>query len=193
MEAVSIPGCLKLYNRSTAEALSIYGVLTGMALPCILFPSAITNSVSIMLMPTVAELQVTDQASRIRKLLKKVLGACFFMGLSCCLLFLIFGRMIGHLLFASDLAGDFMITLAWICPFLYVNGSLISVLNGFGKTSTSFSINMIGLAIRIASVFFAIPAFGIQGYLLGLLISQLAVSLCCCFVLHHLITRSESF
>lgn len=193
MEAVSIPGCLKLYNHSTAEALSIYGVLTGMALPCILFPSAITNSVSIMLMPTVAELQVTDQASRIRKLLKKVLGACFFMGLSCCFLFLIFGRMIGHLLFASDLAGDFMITLAWICPFLYVNGSLISVLNGFGKTSTSFSINMIGLAIRIASVFFAIPAFGIQGYLLGLLISQLAVSLCCCFVLHHLITRSESF
>lgn len=193
MEAVSIPGCLKLYNHSTTEALSIYGVLTGMALPCILFPSAITNSVSIMLMPTVAELQVTDQASRIRKLLKKVLEACFFMGLSCCLLFLIFGRMIGHLLFASDLAGDFMITLSWICPFLYVNGSLISVLNGFGKTSTSFSINMIGLAIRIASVFFAIPAFGIQGYLWGLLISQLAVSLCCSFVLHHLINRSESF
>ena len=80
IEAVSIPGCLKLYNHSTSEALSTYGVLTGMALPCILFPSAITNSVSIMLMPTVAELQVKDQASGIRKMLQKVLGSCFLMG-----------------------------------------------------------------------------------------------------------------
>ena len=168
IEAVSIPGCLKLYNHSTSEALSTYGVLTGMALPCILFPSAITNSVSIMLMPTVAELQVKDQA--------------------CCLFFLFFGQLIGQFLFASDLAGNFIITLAWICPFLYVNGSLLSVLNGFGKTTTSFTINTVGLAIRIGSVFFAIPVFGIQGYLWGLLISQLAVSICCSVVLKHLIS-----
>lgn len=188
IEAVSIPGCLKLYNHSTSEALSTYGVLTGMALPCILFPSAITNSVSIMLMPTVAELQVKDQASGIRKLLQKVLGSCFLMGLFCCLFFLFFGQLIGQFLFASDLAGNFIITLAWICPFLYVNGSLLSVLNGFGKTTTSFTINMVGLAIRIGSVFFAIPVFGIQGYLWGLLISQLAVSICCSVVLKHLIS-----
>lgn len=164
------------------------GVLTGMALPCILFPSAITNSVSIMLMPTVAELQVKDQASGIRKLLQKVLGCCFLMGLFCCLFFLFFGQLIGQFLFASDLAGNFIITLAWICPFLYVNGSLLSVLNGFGKTTTSFTINTVGLAIRIGSVFFAIPVFGIQGYLWGLLISQLAVSICCSVVLKHLIS-----
>ena len=188
IEAVSIPGCLKLYNHSTSEALSTYGVLTGMALPCILFPSAITNSVSIMLMPTVAELQVKDQASGIRKLLQKVLGSCFLMGLFCCLFFLFFGQLIGQFLFASDLAGNFIITLAWICPFLYVNGSLLSVLNGFGKTTTSFTINTVGLAIRIGSVFFAIPVFGIQGYLWGLLISQLAVSICCSVVLKHLIS-----
>ena len=60
--------------------------------------------------------------------------------------------------------------------------------NGFGKTTTSFTINMVGLAIRIGSVFFAIPVFGIQGYLWGLLISQLAVSICCSVVLKHLIS-----
>lgn len=188
IEAISIPGCLKLYNHSTSEALRTYGVLTGMALPCILFPSAITNSVSIMLMPTVAEFQAREQADGLKKLLAKVLGACFLMGLFCCLFFLLFGQWIGRLLFASDLAGKFLVTLAWICPFLYVNGSLISVLNGFGKTTTSFVINTIGIALRIGSVFFVIPFFGIQGYLWGLLISQLAVSICCSVVLKHLIS-----
>lgn len=186
IEAVSIPSCLKLYNHSTSEALSTYGVLTGMALPCILFPSAITNSVSIMLMPTVAEFQVKEQSANLKRLLQKVLGACFLMGVSCCLFFLFFGQWIGQFLFASKLAGNFIVTLGWICPFLYVNGSLISVINGLGKTTTSFTINTLGIAIRIGSVFFAIPVFGVQGYLWGLLISQLAVSICCSLVLKHL-------
>lgn len=156
IEAVSIPGCLKLYNHSTSEALSTYGVLTGMALPCILFPSAITNSVSIMLMPTVAELQVKDQASGIRKLLQKYLAAVFSWDCSA-VCFPVLRTVDRSILFASDLAGNFIITLAWICPFLYVNGSLLSVLNGFGKTTTSFTINTVGLAIRIGSVFSQFP------------------------------------
>ncbi len=177
IEAISIPGSLKLYSHSISEALSIYGVLTGMALPCILFPSAITSSISIMLMPAVAEIQAAERPKQMLELLRKVLGACFLLGLSCCLFFLLFGRLIGNILFGSVLAGDFIITLAWICPFLYVNSSLQSVINGFGKTAATFIINTIGLTIRIISVFLTIPIFGIQGYLWGLLLSQLIISI----------------
>ena len=49
-------------EATEAKALSLYGVLTGMALPCILFPSALTNSISVMLLPTVAELQASQNA-----------------------------------------------------------------------------------------------------------------------------------
>ena len=45
IEAASIPACLRIYTHSTSEALILYGVLTGMALPCVLFPSAVTTSV----------------------------------------------------------------------------------------------------------------------------------------------------
>ena len=57
VEAVSIPVCLQYYGMPAAQSLQTYGVLTGMALPCILFPSAVTNAVSSMLLPTVAGLQ----------------------------------------------------------------------------------------------------------------------------------------
>ena len=75
------------------------------------------------------------------------------------------------------MAGQFIITLAWICPFLYTNSALLSIINGLGKTVQTFLINTLGLGIRIAGVFWGIPAFGIQGYLWGLLISQLVISL----------------
>ena len=162
VEATSIPVCLKLYGLDASGALSLYGVLTGMALPCIQFPSAVTNSVGIVLMPAVSATSTAGNRSAVIRLLKKF--------------FLIFGRLIGTLLFHSETAGKFILTLAWICPFLYTNTALFSAINGYGKTGFTFLINTCGLLIRISSVFFAIPRFGIQGYLWGLLISQLAVS-----------------
>lgn len=183
IEAASIPAMLKLYSHSASEALILYGVLTGMALPCILFPSAITSSVGVMLMPAVAEKQAEGSRSGISSLIRKAAGSCFILGLACCLFFLIFGSYIGKLLFHSETAGKFIVTLAWICPFLYTNSALMSTINGLGKTLWTFLINVLGLTVRIISVFLAIPVFGMQGYLWGLLISQLAVTLLSCTVL----------
>ena len=177
VEAASIPAMLKLCGYSTKQSLVLYGVLTGMALPCILFPSAVTNSVGIMLMPAVAERQAAENRQGIAALIRKAAGSCFILGLACCLFFLISGSFIGRFLFHSETAGKFIVTLAWICPFLYTNSALMSTINGLGKTLWTFLINVAGLTIRIASVFFAIPAFGMQGYLWGLLASQSAVSL----------------
>ena len=52
-----IPGQLRLYGYTNSESLSVYGILTGMALPMVLFPSVLTNSVSVMLLPAIAEAQ----------------------------------------------------------------------------------------------------------------------------------------
>lgn len=176
IEAISIPGKLQSFHYSTSEALSLYGVLNGMALPCILFPSAITSSVSIMLMPTVAEIQAADNRKDLLRIIKKVTGACFILGLICCLFFLLTGAWLGQAIFGSANAGKFILTLSWICPFLYTNGAFSSVINGLGKTTSTFFINAIGLLVRIAGVFFAIPRYGMYGYLWGLLLSQLVVS-----------------
>ncbi len=184
IEAVSIPGKLQQYHFSVSESLSLYGVLNGMALPCILFPSAITNSVSVMLMPTIAEIQTSDSKKDLFKLIKKVTASCFILGLSCCLFFLIAGSFIGTILFNSQTAGKFIVTLAWICPFLYTNSALISIINGLGKTGATLLVNAVGLILRIISVFWAIPLFGIRGYLWGLLLSQFLVTSLCLLVIY---------
>lgn len=177
IEAVSIPGCLILSGLSRSSSLSTYGVLTGMALPCILFPSAITNSVSTMLLPTIAEVQLQQDRKNLISLIKKVTFCVFLLGCICTAGFLITGNVMGTLLFHSHTAGKFIVTLAWICPFLYSNSALISILNGLGKAATTFLINTTGLLIRITSIFICVPAFGIIGYLWGLLASQFLISI----------------
>ena len=57
MEVILIPARLQMSGLSAKDALSIYGVFTGMALPLILFPATITNSAAVMLLPSITELQ----------------------------------------------------------------------------------------------------------------------------------------
>ena len=179
VEAVSIPVCLQYYGMPAAQSLQTYGVLTGMALPCILFPSAVTNAVSSMLLPTVAGLQEMKGRQQLRSLILKITCSCILLGCFCCGVLLILGKWIGIFLFKSPLAGNFILTLAWICPFLYTNTVLLSMINGLGKTTCSFLFNLFSLCIRITGVFLFIPAAGISGYLNGLLVSQIFLFLCC--------------
>lgn len=190
IEAVSIPVQLRTYGMSTSQSLSIYGVLTGMALPCVLFPSAATNSIAAMMLPAIAELQASKRHEEMNRLIKKAGGSCFLLGFICCGGLLVTGRFIGEYIFHSKAAGSFIITLAWICPFLYTNNNLISIINGLGKTSSSLLFNSISLTIRILSVFLCIPFWGINGYLWGLLTSQLALFLLC--ILYLAKTRKNS-
>lgn len=173
IEAVSIPSRLQLAGSSVSESLSTYGVLTGMALPLILFPSAITNSISTMLLPTVAEIQALNHQKQLTSLIQKVTCTCILLGSLCGLFLFSFGKWLGLFLFHSELAGNFIVTLAWICPFLYTNNALISIINGLGKTTLSLAINSVSLSMRIVSIYLFIPKMGIYGYLWGLLLSQL--------------------
>lgn len=172
-ESISIPLSLQKYGYTAAEALGSLGVLTGMALPCILFPSAITNSLAMLVLPAVAECQSTQNKVTLRRMIQKIASFCFLIGSVSCLFFFIFSSSIGKLIFKNSATSDYLKVLCWICPFLYSNTTLSSIINGLGKTSVSFLINCLAISIRIISILFFVPQIGINGYLWGLLLSQL--------------------
>lgn len=175
-EAILIPIKLRAFGYSSTEALSVFGVLTGMAMPMIFFPSVITNSVSVMLLPAISEAAAKEDMAYIKNAVKKSCLYCIILGLCCTLGFLIFGRFLGTLVFANHLAGTFIVVLGWICPFLYLTTTLSSIINGLGKTSTTFLLHLTGSAIRILFVVFLIPTLGIKAYLFGILVSHLVES-----------------
>ena len=183
LEAISIPLALQKYGMSISASLSTYGILTGIALPCILFPSALTNSISTMLLPEVASMPDTQKKHALPQLLRKVIFFCLFLGFACLLFFFTASGFISRRIFHTPEAGNYILTLAFICPFLYSNTALISVLNGLNLAGKTFLINLFSLAVRICGVLFLIPQFGILGYLWALLASQLLTFGCCLFLL----------
>lgn len=179
IEALSIPIMLQTYGLTSSESLTIYGILFGMCLPCILFPTAITSSVSAMLLPTIAEIQALNNKKEIKLVVHKTIQYCTLLGLICLISFFFFSNVIGILLFKNILVGDFLKVLAWLCPFLYLNTTLLSIINGLGQPMITFFLNIISLMIRIAGIFIFIPQIGIWGYLSALLASQIFVTIGC--------------
>lgn len=189
-EAILIPSRLRQYGCSSFQALSIYGILTGMALPFILFPSAITNSVSTMLLPTIAQEQAKGNRKKIISATEKTMKYCLLLGIFAGGIFFFFGNLLGTLVYGNQDAGTFIQILSFLCPFLYLTGTLSSILNGLGHTSLCFFQNVVGLSIRIFFILFAVPRAGIQGYLWGLLVSQLVTTLLNLFFLHQKVSFS---
>lgn len=176
-ESIWIPNRLAAFGLTSSEAFSIYGVLTGMAMPFILFPSAITNSMAVLLLPTVAEAQSCGQSSRIAQTISMSLRYSLYMGILCIGVFTMFGDILGSSVFHDASAGTFMQILAWLCPFLYLSTTTGSILNGLGKTQTTFFQSIAALVLRLMFVLFGIPRFGILAYLWGMLIAEVLLSL----------------
>ena len=147
-----------------------------MALPLILFPSAITNAVSTVLLPSVAEQQAVGNHQAIRRAIFLSAKYCLILGFLSTAFFFFAGDFLGLVLFKNEFAATFIKTLAFICPCLYLSGTLSGILNGLGAANQSFILNTLGLGVRIAFVFFIIPEYGIQGYLWGLIVSELLVT-----------------
>lgn len=190
-EHIMIPNRLKLFGYTNSEALSVYGILTGMSMSVIMFPSVITNSISVLLLPTISEAEAMGNRTLIRKTIKKTIESCLILGMLCTTAFLFTGDYLGNILFGNALAGTFIVTLGWICPFLYLSATLSSILHGLGFPGLTFFLNLAACGIRILFVLFAVPVFGIKSYLWGILASDMLTALMAMFFLYKLVPEKK--
>ncbi len=173
VQSILIPMMLTRFYGNQHEAVEIYGVLTGMALPFLLFPSTITGSLSVMLLPKVSAAKTEGNHKLLYRAVRYPVFFCLFLGFCGFFGFFTFGPWIGQLVFGSTICGDYLRSLSFLCPFLYLSGTLASILNGMGKTKATLFHNSISLTVQILFIVFVIPIYGIRGYLWGIMTSSL--------------------
>ena len=192
-ETILLPAALKKYGYSSHVTLSIYGVLTGMAMSFVLFPSTFVNSFSVLLLPKVSETQSKGDNSNLKLTIRKAILFCLILGFFCTLFFFFGGNLCGTLFFNSTLAGHFIKTLSFLCPFLYLHNTLNSVLNGLKKTNETLFINLFSLLIRLLTILFIVPYKGMYAYLYGFLLSEIISSLLCFYFLRKFIIIKKEY
>lgn len=176
VEAVLIPTMLRRAGLSTSEALSSYGILVGMSMPFIMFPTAVINSLAVLLLPAVSEAQAVNNEEMIGKTTAVSIKYSLIVGIISTGIFLSFGKELGISIFHSEEAGRYLLVLAWLCPLIYMTTTLGSIINGLGKAHITFINSIAGTLAKIVLIVIMIPKQGISGYLASLLIGQLIIT-----------------
>ncbi len=177
LETIQLPQMLVVSGLTASQALSVYGVFSGMAFPLIMFPCALTGAAGSLLLPYISEQEAKGNKRRIRQAVTLTIPVCFLMGVAFMLFLLVFADLLGILLFQNEAAARQIRALAFVCPFLYLSGMLNNILHGLGKTMITFIFSMTSLSCRLLFVFFVVPQAGFSGYLYGILCSQIVLDL----------------
>ena len=179
-EMILMPVMLAKYYGDTESALSVFGIVTGIVLPVILFPNTVTNAMASLLLPAVAEAEEVHDYRAVSGAIKKSLEYCLLLGLFSGLVFGVCGNQIGSLLFNDIEAGG------------YIQSLLAGALNGLGKMNETLLHHVIASGIRLFGVVVMMPKMGIYGYIAGVFWANAAVTVIAAVRLYQIVGRISS-
>lgn len=162
-ENMLVPKALSFYSKS--GALSLFGMIKGMALPVLFFPSAILSAVSTLLVPEMSEANVKRQRAVVRSAVERILSAATLVGVLFSAIFAVCGAKIGWLIYKSADVGFLITALSPIVPLMYIDSLCDGLLRGLDQQNFCFRVAVSDSAIRIILILIFVKPFGIRGFI----------------------------
>ena len=167
-----IPKGLRKTGIGAQEALAAYGVIQGMTLPILTFPSILLGTVSGLLIPEIAERNTKGELARLRSILRQVLHLTLLFSFFAAAALMVWGGTLGQRLYRSAAAGRYIRMLAPLTPLMYLDTAVDGMLKGLGLQTASMRINILDAALSLLLVWQLIPRRGVGGYLIILYFSE---------------------
>lgn len=177
IESILVPDCLTQALFSRARALELFGMLRGMTLPLIFFPSTLLTAFTSLLIPELSEAQALGQTDRVRLAVSRSMRITFLLAIPAAGMFLMFSHELGMLVYNESDVGWMLRILAPLTPLMYVESMVVGILKGIGQQNSSLRYNLIDSVVRIGLIIAVIPHFGMTGFMLVMVVSNLLTPL----------------
>ncbi len=178
MEATIIPKQLIIAGATLDEATSMYGQLTGMAMPILAIPSVLTASLATAMVPAVSEASSAKQSRLLGERIGESLKVTICAGLPAVVIFYLLPHQLTDLLFHNPQAGQALKILAFGGLFYYLQQTTTGILQGLGRANLPLRnliaaslLELIGLICLVR-----IPGLGLQGAAWAINISFVVVA-----------------
>lgn len=176
-EAILMPAMLYYYYADSDTAMEMYGIVTGIVIPFLLFPSTITTSLSTMLLPAVSYASAKKDTRAIKSALANSVMFCLLLGACAWLGFILFGGFACEFAFGNKYAGTLLRKMSFLCPLIYLSGNLSAIMNGIDKAFQNLIFNIISIVIRILFSVTLVPTYGLSAYVCGMAVSYLVLNI----------------
>ena len=173
LKHILIPIRLKRSGMSYEKAISHYGIITGMAFPIIMFASVFVYSYSSLLIPEFSRLSVDFNKEKMNKDISKLFKVTLYFSIGISGILIAFGKPIGNILYNTPDVGWYIKMLAPLIVIMYLDNVIDNILKGLGKQVSVMLCNILDLVISISFIYFLLPMFSINGYIIVLYISEI--------------------
>lgn len=170
-----LPRRLLIAGFTHSTSLAMIGKFSGMALSIIFFPLVVVTSMSIVLIPDLAESMEKHDYMNLEKRISQVLNISFLLGISTLIICFSMPNSLGKLFFSRSDLSLYIKFAAISAPFSYISSTSFSILNGLGKQGVLLR-NSVLISIEEVILLFlltSIPSINILGYGLSLTITSL--------------------
>ncbi len=176
--SVLMPVMLVRAGATQAEALSLFGVVSGMVLPVLFIPATLIGSLALVLVP---ELSADFHRRNFSRLTENVARGLRFSFLVACALipfFFVLGGQVGSLAFANAKAGEIISKSCLILLPMSLTMISNSMLNSIGFEKQTFLFFFIGAGGTFLCVLLLPPLCGVYAYVVGLGVSYALTAIC---------------
>ena len=173
LKQLIIPSSLEKHGISCDDAMSQYGIINGMVMQIITFPSVFINSFSNLLIPEYCYFNVKKSYSKMNTTTMKIFRLSLLFSIGVAALFFNFSNEISIAIYKSNETSSFIKIMSLLVPFIYIDGIIDSILKGLDKQIAVMLCNILDLFISIAFIYFLLPIYGIYGYIIVIFISEI--------------------
>lgn len=173
IEHILIPKGLKKAGGSVNKAIATYGIVHGMSLPVILYPSVLITSLSGLLVPEISSHYVSGQHKRIHYIIKRVLHIALIFSIGSAGVMFFNSERLALAFYNSTECGFYIKIFAPLIIVMYMDTSVDGMLKGLDQQMSYMKYNIIDAGSCVAMVYFLVPVMGVKGYILVIYLSEL--------------------
>jgi len=173
LQHLLVPVGLRASGLAGEAALAGYGVVQGMALPVVLFPSCVMTAAAELIVPKLTETQVKNNASGIRVTAETTLRLGLRFSSLCAALLFALGDPLGMALYGSAAAGRYIRLLSLIIPVMYLDTLADGCLKGLGEMMFCMYVNIADAGLSALMVWLLLPEWGLAAYIFTICFTEL--------------------
>ena len=172
VEHLAIPWGLRKCGLDYEASISSYGILHGMVIPLLLFPSAMLGAFSSLLVPELSEASACQSITRVKYIVSRAFALSLLFSIGISGAFISFSHEIGVFLYGSAEAGEYIRLLAPLIPLMYLDGAVDAMLKGLGEQLYTMRVNISDSLLSVLLIVSLLPRFGIRGYVAVIFITE---------------------
>lgn len=172
LKQLIIPTQLEKSGISCSRALSQYGMINGMVLPVITFPTVFTDSYSMLLIPEFSTYVAQKNYKAINYIGNKIFKITCAFTMCICSIFFIFSNDLGLAIYNNIEIGYYFKIFTPFIFFMYMDHIIDCILKGLNKQFGVMCCNILDLSITTCFIYFLLPVLGIKGYVLSIFFSE---------------------